>query len=65
MDTPIIRYAAVSSIENSHKAAITDLLWVPDHMELNRMGVAVESKLNQCIQVYNSLNYLVNRQAGL
>lgn len=51
METPIVRYSAVSSIEHSHKAAITDLLWVPDHMELNRMGVPQESKLNQCVQV--------------
>lgn len=51
METPIVRYAAVSSIENSHKAAVTDLMWVPDHMELTRMGVAQESRANQCTQV--------------
>jgi len=51
METPIVRYVAVSSIEHSHKAAITDLLWVPDHMELTRMGVAQESRSGQCVQV--------------
>lgn len=51
METPIVRYSAVSSIENSHKAAITDLLWIPDHMELNRMGVPQESRSGQCAQV--------------
>ena len=34
MDTPIIRYCAVSGIEHGHKESITDLLWVPDHMEV-------------------------------
>ncbi|KAF6028504.1 WDR63 [Bugula neritina] len=51
METPIVRYVAVSSIEHSHKAAITDLLWVPDHMELTRMGVAQESRSGQCVQI--------------
>ena len=51
METPIVRYSAVSSIENSHKATITDLIWVPDHMELNRMGVPQESRSAQCVQV--------------
>ena len=34
METPIVRYCAVSGIEASHKAAITDVQWVPDHMEV-------------------------------
>lgn len=34
METPIVRYCAVSAIEPSHKAAITDVQWVPDHMEV-------------------------------
>ncbi|CAH1773609.1 unnamed protein product [Owenia fusiformis] len=51
MDIPIVRYCAVSSIENSHKAAITDILWMPDHMELNRMGYAMENKLQQSVQI--------------
>ncbi|XP_067929011.1 dynein axonemal intermediate chain 3-like [Watersipora subatra] len=51
LETPIVRYTAVSSIEYSHKAAITDLLWIPDHMELNRMGVAQESRSGQCVQI--------------
>ncbi|CAB3993991.1 WD repeat-containing 63-like, partial [Paramuricea clavata] len=31
--TPVVRYCAVSSIEHSHKSAVSDLQWVPDHME--------------------------------
>ena len=33
--TPIIRYCAVSGIEHSHKTAISDLQWIPDHIEVN------------------------------
>ena len=35
LKTPIVRYCAVSSIENSHHAPITDLLWLPDHLEVS------------------------------
>jgi len=35
MDTPIIRYCAVSSIEQSHRAPVTDILWIPDHFEVS------------------------------
>ncbi|KAK2157176.1 hypothetical protein LSH36_196g03010 [Paralvinella palmiformis] len=51
MDTPIIRYCAVSSIEQSHRAPVTDILWIPDHFEVNRMGVPQENKLGQCYQI--------------
>ncbi|XP_033738311.1 WD repeat-containing protein 63-like isoform X3 [Pecten maximus] len=51
LKTPVVRYCAVSSIENSHRAAITDIQWVPDHMELNRMGVPQENKSLQCCQI--------------
>ena len=37
--SPILRYCAVSSIEHSHKTVVTDIMWIPDHME-------VISKLN-------------------
>ena len=36
LDTPIVRYCAVSSIEHSHRAPISDLQWVPDHFEVNK-----------------------------
>lgn len=35
VDTPVLRYFGVSSIEFSHKAPITDLMWLPRHLELN------------------------------
>ncbi|KAK3590717.1 hypothetical protein CHS0354_012290 [Potamilus streckersoni] len=51
LKTPIVRYCAVSNIENSHHAPITDLLWLPDHLEVNRMGVPQENKSLQCCQI--------------
>ena len=33
--SPILRYCAVSSIEHSHKTVVTDITWIPDHMEVN------------------------------
>ncbi|KAL5022553.1 hypothetical protein ScPMuIL_001708 [Solemya velum] len=51
LKTPIIRYCAVSSIENSHRAPITDILWLPDHLEVNRMGVPQENKSLQSCQI--------------
>lgn len=60
LKTPIVRYCAVSSIENSHKSTITDLLWVPDHMEVNRMGVPQENKsLNNCQLMTCATDYSV------
>ena len=32
--SPIIRYCAVSSIEHSHKTVVSDIMWIPDHMEV-------------------------------
>ena len=33
-----IRYCAVSSIEHGHKTSVTDVQWIPDHMEVTRNG---------------------------
>lgn len=33
-ETPIVRYCAVSAIENSHRNVITSLEWIPDHFEV-------------------------------
>jgi WD40 repeat protein len=46
-----MRYAAVSSIEHSHCMPITDIVWLPDHFELNRMGLPIENKSGQCCQL--------------
>ncbi|KAL8583506.1 hypothetical protein ACOMHN_056316 [Nucella lapillus] len=51
LKTPIVRYCAVSSIEHGHKAAITDIQWMPDHMLISRMGVPLENKSGQCVQI--------------
>lgn len=34
LQTPIMRYAAVSAIEHSHVTPVTDIQWVPDHFEV-------------------------------
>ncbi|XP_072024061.1 dynein axonemal intermediate chain 3-like isoform X2 [Amphiura filiformis] len=52
--TPVVRYCAVSSIEHSHKSAICDIQWVPDHMEVTRGGVIVESKTMTCTQILSA-----------
>ena len=49
--SPIIRYCAVSNIESSHKMSISDIQWVPDHMEIGRMGVVIENKTGFCNQL--------------
>ncbi|BFY99788.1 hypothetical protein BsWGS_02828 [Bradybaena similaris] len=43
LKTPILRYCAVSCIENSHVTPVTDLLWLPDHMQITKMGVPQEN----------------------
>ena len=35
-DTPVVRYAAVSSIEHGHKSMVSHVEWVPDHFEVRR-----------------------------
>ena len=49
--SPIVRYCAVSSIENSHRFSVTDIMWIPDHMEIGRMGLVYENKTKQCTQI--------------
>ncbi|XP_071953082.1 dynein axonemal intermediate chain 3-like [Antedon mediterranea] len=49
--TPIIRYCAVSAIEHSHKTAVADIQWVPDHIEFTRMGVICENRQQTCCQI--------------
>lgn len=51
LKTPIVRYCAVSSIEHSHKAPVTDIQWLPDHMQINKMGVPQENASLQCTQL--------------
>ncbi|NWS50995.1 WDR63 protein, partial [Chunga burmeisteri] len=48
---PLVRYCAVSSIQHSHKKTITDLHWLPDYFEDNRMGAAFENRAEICVQL--------------
>ncbi|XP_063681640.1 dynein axonemal intermediate chain 3-like [Bolinopsis microptera] len=49
--SPVVHYAAVSSIEGSHKMAVMDLMWLPDTIEVARMGVPVENKAQASCQL--------------
>ncbi|XP_039102829.1 dynein intermediate chain 3, axonemal [Hyaena hyaena] len=46
-----IRHCAVSSIENGHKKVITDIHWLPDTFEINRMGSVFENRNGICCQL--------------
>ncbi|XP_054422809.1 dynein axonemal intermediate chain 3 [Pteronotus mesoamericanus] len=46
-----IRHCAVSSIENGHKKAITDIHWLSDTFEINRMGSVFENRSGICCQL--------------
>ncbi|KAJ8408511.1 hypothetical protein AAFF_G00259250 [Aldrovandia affinis] len=50
-ETPVMRYCAVSGIENSHKAPVTDVQWLPEHFEVSRTGVPLENKNLMCVQI--------------
>ncbi|XP_067157090.1 dynein axonemal intermediate chain 3 [Apteryx mantelli] len=50
-EPPLARYCAVSSIEYSHKAIITDIQWLPDYFEVNRMGTTFENRAEICVQL--------------
>uniref|UniRef100_A0A8D0VJT9 Dynein axonemal intermediate chain 3 n=1 Tax=Sus scrofa TaxID=9823 RepID=A0A8D0VJT9_PIG len=39
-----IRQCAVSSIENGHRKVITDIHWLPDTFEINRLGSVFENR---------------------
>ncbi|XP_058494774.1 dynein axonemal intermediate chain 3 [Solea solea] len=49
--TPVVRYCAVSAVDSSHKARITDVQWLPPTFEVTRMGNPVENKYNTSVQV--------------
>uniref|UniRef100_A0A674C8J6 Dynein axonemal intermediate chain 3 n=1 Tax=Salmo trutta TaxID=8032 RepID=A0A674C8J6_SALTR len=50
-ETPVVRYCAVSGIENGHKAPITDIQWLPGTFEVSRMGVPMENRNGICVQI--------------
>ncbi|KAA0184104.1 WD repeat-containing protein 63 [Fasciolopsis buskii] len=48
---PVSPYCAVSNIEASHTAPIMAIQWVPDHMEVNRLGYCMENQSLRCVQL--------------
>ncbi|KAA0706513.1 WD repeat-containing protein 63 [Triplophysa tibetana] len=50
-DTPVVRYCAVSGIENGHKSPITDVQWLPETFEVSRYGIPVENTSHMCVQI--------------
>ncbi|XP_015427599.1 PREDICTED: WD repeat-containing protein 63 [Myotis davidii] len=46
-----IRHCAVSSIENGHRKVITDIHWLSDTFEINRMGSVFENRSGICCQL--------------
>uniref|UniRef100_A0A8C0ZS39 Dynein axonemal intermediate chain 3 n=1 Tax=Castor canadensis TaxID=51338 RepID=A0A8C0ZS39_CASCN len=46
-----IRHCAVSSIESGHKKVITDIHWLADTFEINRMGSVFENRSGICCQL--------------
>ncbi|KAF7662162.1 hypothetical protein LDENG_00244860 [Lucifuga dentata] len=51
IETPIVQYCAMSILQSSHKAPITDIQWLPQTFEVTRMGLPVENKNNISVQV--------------
>ncbi|XP_063155938.1 dynein axonemal intermediate chain 3 [Candoia aspera] len=47
----LVRYCAVSSIEYGHKSVITDIQWLPEFFEINRMGTVFENRAGVCVQL--------------
>ncbi|XP_072505013.1 dynein axonemal intermediate chain 3 isoform X2 [Notamacropus eugenii] len=50
-EAPYVRHCAVSSIEHGHKKIITDIHWLADHFEINRMGHVFENRSRICCQL--------------
>ncbi|KAG4092483.1 WD40 repeat-like protein [Neocallimastix lanati (nom. inval.)] len=50
-ETPIIKYIVVSSIEFSHKMAVTSLQWIPKHMEISSSGELLDEPCGEVNQL--------------
>ncbi|CAH8834018.1 unnamed protein product [Trichobilharzia szidati] len=49
---PTSFYSALSNIESSHSSSpIMDIKWIPDHLEINRLGYCFENSVQKCIQL--------------
>nr|XP_061790698.1 dynein axonemal intermediate chain 3-like [Nerophis lumbriciformis] len=47
---PLVRYSAMSGVEFSHKAPVTDVHWLPQTFEVNAQGIPVENQSNISVQ---------------
>ncbi|XP_012553598.1 dynein axonemal intermediate chain 3 isoform X1 [Hydra vulgaris] len=48
---PIVQCYVVSSIEKSHRTAVTDIQWIPDHIEIGANGIVYENTSGLCTQL--------------
>ncbi|CBY12494.1 unnamed protein product [Oikopleura dioica] len=53
-ETPIIMWKAVSSIENGHKAAVTQLEWVPAGLQATKNGVWEKVADKEPVQIFTT-----------
>ena len=55
---PVVRYCARSSIEQGHKSMVTDIQWLPSHLEVGRerenLGSFLDNQTHQCHQIVSS-----------
>ncbi|XP_032302149.1 WD repeat-containing protein 63 isoform X2 [Coturnix japonica] len=47
----LVRCFASSSVHHSHEKKITDIHWLPDNFEINRMGETFENRAGICVQL--------------
>ncbi|XP_028918860.1 dynein intermediate chain 3, axonemal isoform X1 [Ornithorhynchus anatinus] len=50
-EAPYVRHSAVSSIEHGHRKVITDIHWLSDFFEINRLGATFENRSGLCCQL--------------
>ncbi|KAM4738895.1 dynein axonemal intermediate chain 3 [Anableps anableps] len=48
---PVVQLCAMSAIESSHKAPVTDVQWLPQTFEVTAMGLPVENKMKVAVQI--------------
>lgn len=52
--TPTVRFSIVSSIESSHRAPVTDIHWLPKHLEISNNGEVIDNAENGDKQIVTS-----------
>ena len=52
---PMVQYAAASSIKDSHSLSVSDVQWVPDHIEVSpKTFQLLEGVAQGCTQIISS-----------